>query len=342
MTTDSVGFGILGSGNMAEVYADALETQVERARLVAVALGSRAASMAAARGVAAEPDAQALLARDDIQVVVIATPHSTHEPLAIAAARAGRHVYLEKPMAVDVAGCDRIIAACRDAGVLLTVAKQSRHLEMTMEARRLVDAGAIGDVRIVRGTSPLIGLGLPEGHWLNDAAEGDLFLDWGSHACDMFRWFTGSEAVRVNAEVADFEGSGALGPTMLAQYRMADGAICQAFLSYEIPPPGLGSGSNTQYQIIGSTGILEWDLDRIRLGDATGWRVVAERPSWTDPWQPHHPRRIGNTARQVQAFVDALREGLPAPIPGTDGRAAIAMAAAASRAAATGTTVVLP
>jgi myo-inositol 2-dehydrogenase/D-chiro-inositol 1-dehydrogenase len=342
MATDMIGFGILGSGNMAEVYADALETQVEGARLVAVALGSRASTFAAARGVTAEPDEHALLARDDIQVVVIATPHSTHEPLAVAAARAGRHVYLEKPMAVDVAGCDRIIAACDAAGVLLTVAKQSRHLEMTQHARRLVDEGAIGEVRIVRGTSPLTGLGLPADHWLNDPAEGDLFLDWGSHACDMFRWFTGSEAVRVNAEVADFERSGALGPTVLAQYRMADGSICQAFLSYEIPPPGLGSGSNTQYQIIGSRGILEWDLDRIRLGDTDGWRVIDEQPSWTDPWRPHAPRRIGNTARQVQAFVDALRDGRPAPIPGTDGRAAIAMAAAASRAAATATTVVVP
>jgi myo-inositol 2-dehydrogenase/D-chiro-inositol 1-dehydrogenase len=342
MASDPIGVGILGSGNMAEVYADALETQVEGARLVAVALGSRASSLAAARGVAVEPDAAALLARDDIGVVVIATPHSTHAPLAIQAARAGRHVYLEKPMAVDVAGCDAIIAACREAGVLLTVAKQTRHLEMTLHARRLVDEGAIGEVRIVRGTSPLMGLGLPEGHWLADPAEGDLFLDWGAHACDMFRWLTGSDAIRVHAEVADFGATGALGPTMVAQYRMADGSICQAFLSYEIPPPGLGSGSNTQYQVIGSSGILEWDLDRIRLGDAAGWRVVDEQPSWTDPWQPHHPRRIGNTARQVQGLVDALRAGSPPPVSGEDARAAIAMAVAASRAAASGDTVVLP
>lgn len=342
MTSEVLGVGILGSGNMAEVYADALETQVEGARLVAVALGSRAGAFADARGVAAAPDAAALLARDDVQLVVIATPHSTHEPLAVQAARAGRHVYLEKPMAVDVAACDRIIATCREAGVLLTVAKQTRHMEMSRHARRLIDEGAIGEVRIVRATSPLIGLGLPEGHWLSDPREGDLFLDWGSHACDMFRWLTGSEAVRVAAETADFGRTGALGPTVMAQYRMADGSICQAFLSYEIPPPGLGSGSNTQYQVIGSTGILEWDLDRIVLGDTAGWRVIDEQPSWTDPWQPHHPRRIGNTARQLQAVVDAIREGGALPITGEDGRAAIAMATAASRAAATGTTVTFP
>ncbi len=341
-TTEALGIGILGSGNMAEVYADALGTQVEGARLVAVALGSRAAAFATARGVDVEPGAAALLARDDVQLVVIATPHSTHEPLAVEAARAGRHVYLEKPMAVDVAACDRIIAACRDAGVLLTVAKQTRHLEMTRHARRLIDEGTIGEVRIIRATSPLMGLGLPEGHWLADPAEGDLFLDWGSHACDMFRWLTGSEAVRVHAEVADFGATGALGPTVLAQYRMADGSICQAFLSYEIPPPGLGSGSNTQYQVIGSAGILEWDLDRIVLGDAAGWRVIDEQPTWTDPWQPHHPRRIGNTARQVQGVVDAIREGVSPAVSGEDGRAAIAMAAGASRAAASRSTVTFP
>ncbi|MBX3029013.1 MAG: Gfo/Idh/MocA family oxidoreductase [Chloroflexi bacterium] len=339
MTPDDIGVGILGSGNMAEVYIDALATQVRGARLSAIAMGSRAAGLAATHGVAAPPDAAALVARDDVQLVVIATPHSTHEPLAVAVARAGRHVYLEKPMAVDVAACDRIIAACGEAGVLLTVAKQTRHFEMTMHARRLIDEGAIGEVRIVRATSPLIGLELPDGHWIADPREGDLFLDWGAHACDAFRWFTGSEAIRVHAEVADFGATGHQGPTMMAQYRMADGSICQAFLSYEIPPPGLGSGSNTQYQVIGARGILEWDLDRIRLGDASGWQVVDEQPTWTDPWQPHHPRRIGNTARQVQAVVDALRTGSTPPVSGEDGRAAIVMASAASRAAATGMTV---
>ena len=87
--TNDIGFGLLGSGNMARVYGDALTTQSKGGRLVAIALGSRAPALAAEFGVAMEPTAEALLSRKDVNVVVIATPHSTHLALATAAADAG-------------------------------------------------------------------------------------------------------------------------------------------------------------------------------------------------------------------------------------------------------------
>jgi myo-inositol 2-dehydrogenase/D-chiro-inositol 1-dehydrogenase len=123
---------------------------------------------------------------------------------------------------------------------------------------------------------------------------------------------------------------------------MANGAICQAFLSYEIPPPGLGTGSNNQYQLIGSQGIIEWDLDRVRLGRGEGWETVWELPTWIAPFEPRNPRRIGNTARQVQDVIDSLAQGRAPSVSGQDGRAAIEMAQAASRSAATGEAVTLP
>ena len=340
--TGSIGFGILGSGNMAQVYADALATQVEGGRLVAVALGSRAEGFASANVAEPEPSADALLGRSDVDVVVITTPHSTHLPLALAAAAAGKHVYLEKPMALTTAECDAVIEACRAAGVRLTVAKQTRHFEMSMRAMELLREGAIGELRIVRAMSPIIGWELPAGHWLSGAGEGDCFLDWGAHCCDAFRWFTGSEAVRIYADFANFGSIDARWPTALVQVRMANGAICQAFLSYEIPSPGLGTNSNNQYQLIGAEGIIEWDLDRVRLGRGDAWQTVWELPTWIAPFEPRNPRRIGNTARQVQDFVDALREGRAPGISGEDGRAAIEITEAASRSAATGEAVSLP
>ncbi|CAN5620800.1 Gfo/Idh/MocA family oxidoreductase [soil metagenome] len=340
--TGTISFGILGSGNMAQVYADALATQVEGGRLAAVALGSRAESFATANGADAVTSAEALLARPDVEVVVVTTPHSTHLPLALAAAAAVKHVYLEKPMALTTAECDEIIRACRSAGVHLTVAKQTRHFQMSMRAMELLRDGAIGELRIVRAMSPITGWELPEGHWLSGEGEGDCFLDWGAHCCDAFRWFTGSEAVRAYADYANFGAIDARWPTALAQFRMADGTICQAFLSYEIPPPGLGTNSNNQYQLIGSEGILEWDLDRVRLGRGEAWETVWELPTWIAPFEPRNPRRIGNTARQVQDFVDALRQGRTPSISGEDGRAAIEMAEAASRSAETGHAVTLP
>ncbi|MFN8620067.1 MAG: Gfo/Idh/MocA family oxidoreductase [Chloroflexota bacterium] len=365
MTDATIGFGILGSGNMARVYADALATQVEGGRFVAVALGSRAATFGPEYGAEVEESAAALLARDDVDVVVIATPHSTHRELAVEAAYAGKHIYLEKPMARTVEECDAIISAARANRVQVTVAKQTRHMEMAMKAKELIEDGAIGDVRIIRAMSPFTDFGLPAGHWLNDLGEGDCFLDWGSHACDAFRWFTGSDAKRVYADYANFGAIEARWPTAMVQIRMHSDAICQAFLSYELPEPGLGSGSNNQYLIIGAKGMIEWDLDTLRLARAEGpaaataeepgsmgafvnpsrgnaeWRTVLELPSWTKPWDPRSPRRIGNTARQVQSFIGALRLGVEPRVSAEDGRAAIEMTEAASRSASTGQAVYL-
>jgi len=339
-----VGFGFLGSGNMATVYADALATQVTGGRFVAVAGGSRAADLAARYGAQAEPSVEALLARPDVDVVVIATPHSTHLDLALATAAAGKHIYLEKPMALDSAECDRIIEACRTAGVALTVAKQTRHGDPEMLAKQLIDDGAIGDIRYVRPMSPTIGAGLaPGNHWSSDPKEGKAFLDWGCHCCDAIRWLTSSEAVRVSAEMTAFSPyPEAPDPTAVVQMRLTNGALAQIFMSYEVPEPGYGSRSNNQYSIIGSKAILEFDLDVLRLGTATGWQTLMELPTWINPLQPHNPRRIKRSALQVQGFIDALRDGRQPPITGEDGRAAVEMAEAAILAAETGQVVTLP
>jgi predicted dehydrogenase len=366
MPGDTIGFGVLGSGNMARVYTDALTTQVTGGRVVAVALGSRAADLAADVGAEAEPDAASLLARDDVDVVIIATPHSTHRSLGVEAAYAGKHIYLEKPMARTVEECDAIISAARANRVTVTVAKQTRHMEAAMKAKELIEDGAIGEVRIIRAMSPFSDFGLPAGHWLNDLDEGDCFLDWGSHACDAFRWYTESNATRVYADYANFGAIDARWPTALVQIRMASGAICQAFLSYEIPEPGLGSGANNQYLIIGAKGMIEWDLDTVRMTrvvpsarppeepgsigffvnpstTSAVWETVLELPSWTKPtWDPRAARRVGNTARQVQAFINALQGGYEPRVTAADGRAAIEMTEAASRSAATGRAINLP
>ena len=146
----SVGFGLVGSGFMAHTYAQSLAKHVPDGHLVAVAEGTRAPALAAEYGVDRSPDMAALLARDDVDAVLICTPHSTHLPLTEAAAAAGKHVYIEKPMAVTLADCDAMIAACRDARVLLDVNHVTRHRASPVAAKGLIDDGSIGELRIVR------------------------------------------------------------------------------------------------------------------------------------------------------------------------------------------------
>src|SRR6266852_276018 len=165
----SVGFGIVGSGLMAGIYANCLTEDTTNTRLVAVAVGSRATGLARRVGVDVEPSLEALLARRDVDAVVIATPHSAHLPETLMAARAGKHVFLEKPMALDKAECRQMIEACRTAGVRLSIGKITRRLGAPLEAKRLIDAGEIGDVRMIQVWRALAGgLQLPEGSWALD------------------------------------------------------------------------------------------------------------------------------------------------------------------------------
>ena len=90
----TVGFGLIGSGMMGRTYTAAIQRQGTDSRIVAVAVGSRAPKLAAEFGIDEEPSVAALLDRRDVDVVVIATPHTTHLPLALQAAAAGKHVYL--------------------------------------------------------------------------------------------------------------------------------------------------------------------------------------------------------------------------------------------------------
>jgi predicted dehydrogenase len=344
MATEQLGFGILGSGNMARVYGDGLTSQITGGRLVAIAMGSRAAALAAEYGVDAEPTAGALLARSDVDVVVIATPHSTHLPLALATAEAKKHVYLEKPMALDVAECDAIIDACGRNGVQLTVAKQTRHMEMSMRAKEYLDAGRIGRLLYLRPASVTPGFfdSVPD-HWAYDPGEGDAFLDWGSHACDAMRWFTGAEAVRCYAEMDNFGGLLLASPTAAVTYRFDNGAIAQVLLCYEVGPSGYGTRRNNQYQLVGTEGSIFWDLDRVELHTGNRDIQVWEQDSWTLPdFKPRDPRRIANSARQVQEFIDAVLAGRSPHVTGADGRAAIEMAQAATLSARTHRVVELP
>jgi predicted dehydrogenase len=336
----SIGLGIIGTGMMGGTYAEALRTQAPSARLVAVTGGRRASALAAEYGVPAEPHPDALLARSDVDAVVIATPHTTHLPLALAAAGAGKHVYLEKPMALSVAECDQILAAARTEGVRVTVASQSRYNEISMRAKALIEEGVTGPITMFRVTSPTVGWDVPADGWFVDPREGGAYLDWGPHGCDTLRWFTGSDATLAFGVFANFGGLPALDPSAMVTYRLASGAMAQLWMSYEIPSPGLGS--YMQWLCVGADGMLDFTRDTLRLGRGERWETVLDLPPWDWTVDPTAPRRIGLTARQVEQFARALLDGGEPDISGEDGRAAIEMVEAAIRSARSGQAQPIP
>lgn len=340
----SVGFGLLGSGFMAHTYAQSLAKHVPDGHLVAIAEGTRAPSLAAEYGVEALDSAAALLARDDVEAVLICTPHSTHLPLTLAAAAAGKHVYLEKPMAVTLADCDAMIAACREAGVILDVNHVTRHRASPVAAKRLIDEGRIGELRIVRILSSVLAYLTPEHGWAHKAGEGGAWLDMGVHLFDALRWFTGSEVEVIFAQVRDFAGDPNQRRSGLAEVVMRNGVIVQLLISFEVPPPGLGSQS--QWTFIGSDGIVESDsYGKVRLGRGEGWEEVFEMPPFALNADVYSPIRLTAFAEQTQQFAEAVMRGYDAAGPafhGADGRAAVEVVEAGLRSSERGEAVRLP
>ena len=336
----TVGIGIVGSGHMARTYAQCLAVHTTGTRFAAIAGGSRAPTVAEEYGVPAEPTLEALLARPDVDAVILATPHSLHLPQTLAAAAAGRHVYVEKPMALTVAECDAMLDACRAAGVLLTVNQVSRFRASPRTARTALLDGRIGELRMMRFTTSVLGYPFTKG-WSNDPAEGGVILDMGAHVFDLVRWFGGSEVRRVFASLRDFTDGTPPSKSAMVQLELANGMPVQFLMSFEMPPPGIGS--QAEVTLIGADGIIDCDnFGAVRLGGENGWETLFVMPPFDGNRDAKSPVRLAAFAEQVQDFADAIRDRRAPAVPPEESRAAIEIVEAVRRSSETGRSIDLP
>jgi predicted dehydrogenase len=200
MKDDEIRWGILGCGDVTEVKSGPAFDRIEGSRRVAVMRrdGEKAHDYAQRHGVPRwYSDADDLIADPQVNAIYIATPPDSHAEYTLRAARAGKPVYVEKPMARTHDECERMIDACGDAGVPLFVAYYRRRLPTFLKARELIEDGAIGDVRFAGVT--LVGPPAPDSldggelPWrvLPEISGGGLFFDVGSHQLDLLDFLLG-------------------------------------------------------------------------------------------------------------------------------------------------------
>ncbi|MDF2934885.1 MAG: oxidoreductase [Paenibacillaceae bacterium] len=190
-------WGIIGCGDVTEVKSGPALQKAQGSRLTAVMRRNAALAEDYARrhGVPRwYGSADELIADPEVDAVYVATPPSSHKEYALAAARAGKPVYVEKPMAMNTAECTAMMEACGEAGVPLYVAFYRRGLPRFQQVKKWLDEGAIGDLRFVRTVhmaKPLAQTG--EEVWrVNPAISGGgLFLDVGSHTLDLLDYLLG-------------------------------------------------------------------------------------------------------------------------------------------------------
>ncbi|HID11748.1 MAG TPA: Gfo/Idh/MocA family oxidoreductase, partial [Candidatus Latescibacteria bacterium] len=248
--------------------------------------------------------------------------------MALASARAGKHIFCEKPMALSVASCDRMIAAAEDAGVKLMVGQVLRYIPRFAKIKEIVDSGVLGGPFAISIVRMGRGWGAADVHWRRrrDMVGGVLF-EVSVHELDFMCYIMG-EVERVAAFTGryihrdiDYEDTA----QVLLRFRNGGLGSLVAGVSSAI---GVYEG-----KMLCGKGSLFWGWDGIRYRTFEGEEVrVGEDELPTEP----------GVHRELREFVEAVREGKPATIPGEEGRRAVEVVEAAYRSAETGREVSLP
>lgn len=296
---NTVRWGMIGCGAVAEVKSGPGFYKAARSTLLGVTSADPAmtASFAARHNVPRPyPTPEALLADPEIDAVYIATPPAWHKPLALAAAAAGKHVYVEKPMALRFDECQEIIDSCAHNQVRLFVAFYRRAMPRFLKVKQWLEEGTIGAVRSVRvvqhqppAPEDLSPATLP---WRlkPEVAGGGKFLDMGVHTLDILDfWFGPME--QVHGIAANRAGLYEVEDTVGALWRHADGVIGSGAWCY------VGADRRDEVQILGETGRIE-----LEFFAATPLRLITAAGT--------HEEAIPDPAHVQQPFIQSIVDEL--------------------------------
>ena len=342
----TIGVGIIGSGFMGLTYSEVVAKHAQGCQLVAITGGRRAEQLAADYGVSADISVDALLARDDVHAVVLATPDLDRLDLTKKAAAAGKHVLAEKPMAPTVAECDQMISVCAAAKVNLAVVKTERFRKITQKAKELIDDGILGPLQMLRTVSafplPLARQLFDERFWMADPRGGGLFMGMASHNTDFLRWLTGRNAVKVFAQATTYSDIPGPPLSVMAQIVFEDNIMAQMWITGELPNPSLPS-SEVRFQVFGRDAMLDLEnFEYLDVGKGDKWERIYTPERFDYLKEPKSAIRLYPHIGVIQEFIDSIREQRPPCVGGTEGRAAVEICEACLISARTGEAVSLP
>jgi myo-inositol 2-dehydrogenase/D-chiro-inositol 1-dehydrogenase/scyllo-inositol 2-dehydrogenase (NAD+) len=321
---------LVGAGRVAKVHANSLVNHVPRAELVAVVDPLEAILNETADYFGIDSRFSSLeqaLDEVDFDGTVITTPTFTHKQLAVLATKSGKHVLLEKPMALDLEECDQIINAAIENEVILQLAFMRRFDPDFEVAYNRISSGEIGKPMLVKSLTH--GPGLPPA-WARDlkTSNGNL-AEVNSHDWDCTRWLMMDEFKRVYVEVSNFKGES----RGIDTENFYDTAIASIFFENG----GLGVissicpcdyGYDARVEIIGEKGIMQ-------IGDLNGQSIIVCTDRDTGLISPIFrtwPQRFEWAyIREMEHFIDCIWTGTKPKVGGEDGRWAVAGVLAATK-----------
>ncbi|MBP7935720.1 MAG: Gfo/Idh/MocA family oxidoreductase [Phycisphaerae bacterium] len=338
--------GIIGTGFVGDIHAAAFK-MVPDAEVIAVASPTPGKAKAFARdhGIASGfEDYRQLLAMKDLQMVTLCLPNDLHCQVAVDAAKAGKHVVCEKPLCRTLQEADRMIAACREANVLLMYAEELCFAPKYVRAKKLVDEGAVGRAFLVKQSEEHFG---PHSSWFWDVDKsgGGVLLDMGCHSIEYARWIFGKPEVK-----SVFANMGVRVHT--DKTRGEDHSLC--IVEYEGNRVGLAENSwaktggvDDKCEIYGSAGFTRADLLRgssLLTYSESGYGYAVEKAGSTKGYTFTMFEEIWNYGfPQEMAHFVRCAQGLEKPVEtGEDGRKVLKIILAAYESAGTGRRIEWP
>ena len=340
-----VGIGIIGCGKVAwERHLPAL-AHLKDARVVAAAEpdAARLKSVADRFGIAQRfTDYRALLDRNDVDAIAVLTPTGSHPEIGLAALDAGKHVLMEKPLALTLDECDRLIAGGAHSTKKSVVCFNLRWHRLVRRARAFIATGALGRIKAIRSTFAHYRLGFDAPDWHRKLAlGGGVTLNDGVHHFDLWRWLLGSEVTRIFAASTPSEYFEDETSTVSAQ--MANGALASAVFTFKTSPA-------SEVEIYGEAGRLYLSCYRFdgleffphsiypgNIADRVKKTLAAVKEL------PHAIRtaRLGGDFQSTfcglwRHFLDCIRRDHPSECTLQDGKRAVEIALAAVKSASSG------
>ncbi len=346
-TNESVGFAVVGAGFMGKTHSQVVVDHVKNARLVGILDmdRARASELADKHRVKAYAALEEMLGDAAVDAVIVATPHAQHYATALPAAKAGKHLLIEKPMTCTVAHCDEIIAACKAKNLRCVVNYTQRARIGNMKAKELIDSGRLGKVKHIR-TYQLVPGGMEfSPPWQQTPENVGILMGHGVHNLDACCWFTGCEIKSVFAKCRIlYPEKYPIESTSDVMLTLSDGTVCYVFCCFEMPKPNFPR-SEVAHRIVCEKGLIDVDpYDQTRASIEGGeWETIAVQPKIDFMGKGFlDPVRLESYTRILQDLVDAVREGRETKITAWDGRQAVAAAAAAYESSRTGQEIMLP
>jgi UDP-N-acetyl-2-amino-2-deoxyglucuronate dehydrogenase len=336
--------GLLGCGRIAERHSQLLGgNKIARASLVAVCdpIRARADAIAYKFGVLAFYDIDSLLARKDIDAIAVLTPSGMHSEHVIACAKAGKHVIVEKPMALRLQDADDMIRACEEAAVKLFIVKQNRFNVPVVKAREALETGRFG--RLILGTVRV--------RWCRDqayydqddwrgtwACDGGVLTNQASHHVDMLEWFFG-DVERVHARAITALAKIETEDTAVGTLKFRNGALGIIEATTATRPTDL-EGS---LSILGEKGTVE--IAGFAVNQIRHWRFVDEIVFDKDVMEKFsvNPPDVYGFGHQAyyQHVIDCLLDQRAPLVDGLEGRKSVELIAALYESIKTGQEVLV-